>query len=518
VEDDLVAARLLDPKTKPNVREAVRQAIEVAKTRDPEGAVRKVREDLARLAASVKSRRRPQEMMPLWLLMLEQNRTRTELAEQAEKDSASLQAERDATPVQKGQAQIVRGLALRNTEKFAEARTALEAGRSAVDQADWLAAADAALREVSDPAAYFANQAESLYNRGRMDDALALLERALKLLPAKEQGRLLARRSLIELDAARTKVGGLIPPTQPMLVAARRDADAAVKAGAAEGHYAAGRIAEELGQPDAAIQSYRQALAAHSAMDAEGSRYRVALARVLSQPREVRRGPAVPPPAANKVGWIDPAPYPARYRRDVKLLILASVFGLEAPGLVDDQPGMEEAEKLADEVLKAPADKVPFDVRAQALAVKGRWTLALQTYVEGLRPLMPRQYGSGLVYLIANHPRLKRPDSLRIANPMEAEKHFAAGLNFYFERDYANAEKEFLLTVENDSNDARYFYYLGLSRLAQNKRRDAQDDFDQGATLERLNRPAPAAVSESLERIQGPTRRIVNDIRYRPER
>ena len=100
---------------------------------------------------------------------------------------------------------------------------------------------------------------------------------------------------------------------------------------------------------------------------------------------------------------------------------------------------------------------------------------------------------------------------------MEAEKHFAAGLNFYFDSDYANAEKSFLLTVENDSQDARYFYFLGLSPLAQNRRRDAAEDFDQGAQLERLNRPAPAAVSESLERIQGPTRRIVNEVRYRPE-
>ncbi len=155
-------------------------------------------------------------------------------------------------------------------------------------------------------------------------------------------------------------------------------------------------------------------------------------------------------------------------------------------------------------------------MRAQALAIKGRWTLALQSYVEGVRPFMPREYGSGLMYLVLNHPRLKRPDSLLIPNPLEAEKHFAAGLNFYFDRDYTNAEKEFLLTVENDPQDARYFYFLGLSRLGQSKRRDAFADFDEGAMLERLNRPSPAAVSESLERIQGPLRRIVNEVRTRP--
>jgi len=173
---------------------------------------------------------------------------------------------------------------------------------------------------------------------------------------------------------------------------------------------------------------------------------------------------------------------------------------------------------LADEVLKAPAGTVPFSILAQALAIKGRWNQALQTYVEGVRALLPREYGDGLAYLIRNDPRLKRPDSLRTPNPLEAEKHFAAGLNFYFDRDYLNAEKEFLLTIENDSQDARFFYFLGLSRLAQNRRRDAYADFGQGALLEQLNRPSSAAVSEALERVQGPTRLLVNAFRQNPER
>jgi hypothetical protein len=113
-------------------------------------------------------------------------------------------------------------------------------------------------------------------------------------------------------------------------------------------------------------------------------------------------------------------------------------------------------------------------------------------------------------------PAAIRPVVVRAPNPMEAEKHFSAGLNFYFDRDYANAEKEFLLTVENDSQDARFFYFLGLSKLAQNRRGDAAPDLEQGAMLERLNRPAPAAVNESLERIQGPMRAIVNNVRERP--
>jgi tetratricopeptide (TPR) repeat protein len=518
ITDELAAAKFLDPKGKPNVGEAVKKAVDVAKIKDPQGAIRQHRDEIAQLTSSLKERWQPEEMLPLWLLLLDENRNRAELAGQATKDVERVTTDPRAPMARKGEAAIVLGLALRNTEKFSEAKTVLEAARGSVDKGEWLARADAAFKDVSDPSAYFGRQAQELYDRGRMDEALAVLAHAAKVLPAKDQGKLSAQRSLIELDAARAKAKGALSPSDPLIVAARKDADDAVNAKLAEGHYAAGRINEELGQVDAAIKSYRAALAAHGdKVDADGGRYRMALARVLLLPQEGRPGQQ---PSAPKVGWRDPAPYPAQHLQDMKRLVLMFALGLQAPLLPGEEPGLEEAEKLADEVLKAAQDapgSVPFNVLAQALAVKGRWNVALQTYVEGIRPMLPRRYGDGLVYLIRNDPRLKRPDSLRTPNPLQAEKHFAAGLNFYFDRDYANAEKEFLLTVENDSQDARFFYFLGLSRLAQNRRRDGYADFNQGAMLERLNRPSPAAVSESLERIQGPTRRIVNEFRQRPE-
>ena len=51
--------------------------------------------------------------------------------------------------------------------------------------------------------------------------------------------------------------------------------------------------------------------------------------------------------------------------------------------------------------------------------------------------------------------------------------------------------------------------------LAQGKR-DAYEDFDQAAGLERRGRPDRAAVSTALERVQGPMRRVLNNIRNRP--
>jgi tetratricopeptide (TPR) repeat protein len=202
----------------------------------------------------------------------------------------------------------------------------------------------------------------------------------------------------------------------------------------------------------------------------------------------------------------------------MKKAVLMLVLGLQAPPVPGDEQGLDEAERLADEILRARPGTFPFNVHAQALAIKGLWGEAIREYVAGIRPMLPREYGDGLLYLILNDPCRKRPDSLRIPNPMEAERHFAAGLNFYFDCDFANAEKEFLLTLRNDNQDARYFYFLGLSRLGQNNRRDAIADFAAGAELERVNRPPAGAVSESLERIQGPMRNIVNEYRYRPER
>jgi hypothetical protein len=59
-----------------------------------------------------------------------------------------------------------------------------------------------------------------------------------------------------------------------------------------------------------------------------------------------------------------------------------------------------------------------------------------------------------------------------VANPFEAERHVAASINLYFDGDFGYAEKELLLAAENDGQDARYYYVLGLVQLAQNKRRD----------------------------------------------
>jgi TolA-binding protein len=124
--------------------------------------------------------------------------------------------------------------------------------------------------------------------------------------------------------------------------------------------------------------------------------------------------------------------------------------------------------------------------------------------MQGLKNLILRAAANG------ERP-VKVPVVAGTPNPQDAEKHYAAGLSRYFRRRYSDAEAEFLQAIENDTQDARFFYFLGLSRFMQGK--SAADDFAQGAALERQDRPGLEAVSRALERIQGPERLIVNESR-----
>src|SRR5262249_21007566 len=152
-------------------------------------------------------------------------------------------------------------------------------------------------------------------------------------------------------------------------------AEAAVAESVPDGYYALGRIAEETGNLPEAIKQYRAANKAHGGKaDEAGSRYRIALARVLIKSKAGEKI-AVPgngkarSQSSKRVGWTKQA---------FVSLLLTLQAGLPLTG-----EEIAEAEKLADEVLKM-GDKAPFDVRAQALAVKGLYTEALKEYTAGL--------------------------------------------------------------------------------------------------------------------------------------
>jgi hypothetical protein len=129
--------------------------------------------------------------------------------------------------------------------------------------------------------------------------------------------------------------------------------------------------------------------------------------------------------------------------------------------------------------------------------------------------LIPPNYAQGLSEIVDNHPAINLPDSLRIPDPLRAERHFGNGLRLYFNGQYANAEGEFIEAYRNNGQDARYLYFLGLSRLPQrDKTQSAMVNFEMAALLERQNKPSPAAINAALERVQGPLRQRLEG--YRP--
>jgi hypothetical protein len=101
-------------------------------------------------------------------------------------------------------------------------------------------------------------------------------------------------------------------------------------------------------------------------------------------------------------------------------------------------------------------------------------------------------------------------------NPLLAEKHFSKGLDYFWGRRYSEAELEFVKTVLYYDDDARYRYFLGLSRYLQgtsDKRALSGADFEKGAQLERMRHPSAREVNASLERVQGQLRKVIDHYR-----
>lgn len=493
--------KLTDAKAAPDLIKEVRETRRIATMVDPKGYIRKLEGEQGIDREKLKDRWEPAEMLAYWLVILQSDRGRDDLAKRALTDADRVLKDRSASPEAKGQAEVIRGLVHRNREEYDQAKAVLTKAADGVAGV-WKREAVAALKEVTNPAADVAGKAEVLAVQGKTKEALALLKKGIDLTPG-NKGLLYAQRGHIALETARTR--GRVDSDDTLIQSAQKDASQAAKEGSPEGHYLAGRIAEELGDVAAAVKHYREALKQHGDSDAAGLKYRAALARALLRLRGAETAPR-PVPPADRTG-----------RLDLNALRALLVVAFYAPDLPRHAPEVTEAEKLAEEVLKA-GDKIPFATRAQALAVLGRHTEALRVFAAGLQRegrLAPAD-ANQLLDLIRDHPAMRRGADVKTTpDPVEGEKRFAAGLGSFNSKRWADAEREFAAAVENDSGDARYYYYLGMARVAQGDRA-GYEDFAIAADLERQGRPDRAAVSRSLERVQGPMRAVLNRARTRP--
>jgi hypothetical protein len=466
--------------------------------------------------------RTPREMMNFWPTVLER-KVPKEVLEAAALDARRVLDDKGATANDKGAAHCVQGMVNRGLGNFDGARDELSQAVAAAKQlkeGPWRPYAYNTLRQLTDPNAFFLPYADELIARGQLPEALDVLKDGVAAFP--KDGRLLAMRSLAEVEQAVQKsiqAKKRIDPKDPIIDQARKDANAAIAAGAlADGNFAAGRVAEELGDRAAAEKHYREALKAHPAEDRAGSRYRVALGRVLLQFTPPRLGPEPGEGNGKKVGMkldLERQLRLAIEKQDAAaLFVLLTVAAVQPEDDLDNDPALDEAIRLGEQAIRA-GNPEGYLIKGLALARKGMWTEALQTYTEGLRRTIKPDQGAGLFYIVDHHPAFQLPDALRNPDLAVAEKHYANGLRDYFLGRYPQSEKELLEAYRNNGQDARILYYLGLARLAQQGKRDqAIVNFQMAALLERQQKPGSAAVGAALERVQGAPRRTLET--YRP--
>ena len=519
---ELSQANLVKDKSNPtNVVDGLKKGMEIIQSKDPQGMIRglqtKLVDDTNKFTKQIevvdkklKESRQPGEMLDYWRTLMEK-KGQGELEKKATEDVEKVMVDAAANPELKARAEVLKGITLRNQGKYVEAKALLEKGKAGLNAGDiaWKLQADVALKEANDPVTHFVELSKKQESMNQIVESVSSLSKAIELstqFSPKRRAELLADRCLVEIERAQVRAKGKPQLNDPSLLAAAKDADEAVLSKTALGYYAKGRVAEVRGEIIDAIDFYRKAVNENKALDAEGIKYRIALARLLNSvlPTNIKPKEA----DVEKVGVLE--------KKEPEML--TNLFALLLTGFYFQQPEIvfppespkispKESRKLADEILASP--DAPFDAKAQAYAIKGLPTKAIREYVIGLREKMGPIHFENLMKIIEDHPSLTNHNLGNQANPVEAERFYATGMALYFNKRYLEAEKAFMAAVENERQDARYQYYLGLSRLAQNKA-EAAEAFEAASKYEKLGRPSRAAVSTSLERVQGPQRQILN--------
>ncbi len=110
--------------------------------------------------------------------------------------------------------------------------------------------------------------------------------------------------------------------------------------------------------------------------------------------------------------------------------------------------------------------------------------------------------------------------NLSVANAQEATSPsdlYADAVIAYFAKDYNTADSGMTRLIEDGTGDPRTYYFRGLSRYASGNLDAADIDFEAGARLEHSGLVG-VNVPRSLERIQGPVRRVLEDFRRLAQR
>ena len=455
-----------------------------------------------------------------------------------------LSPEAKANDETRGKATYVKGLVLRNEEKFAPAKATLAETLKLIqpleNTAPWTKLAIKSHKELTDPSAYYLPRMEKFQYDGNLKAALDEANTSLKAMP--DEARLYAQRGLIRYEMIRGKGPKASAAVQKDI---RADAATAAKdeKWVAEAAYLVGLLEEEIGNFSEAEKLYRQAIKMHQGPSDDAGKYRVALARLLLRdPSEAAPAPADDEKKkADKVGAMESPSSPqtsAASLRDETTLILHPWSLLIVSATIAQAPALDELEdketlarlnetiKLAEELIASKNPKIQGQgrmLKGSALSKLGRRTEGLKEYTKGLTLLFPGIQTAEMAQLIEDHPAFQQPDST-VQRPLLAERHFGEGMHHYWLRQYTQAEAQFKQAVKWDDKDARYQYFLGLAQLHQQtklKRDGAIFAFERGAQLEAAAIAADPysarRINQSLERIQGELRQLLNRYRFKTD-
>ena len=468
--------------------------------KDTDAALKKSQQETADQKTAYEAKladvRTPTQVVDIWLPALN-DKDRMANPANALIDAELVLKNPASDAVAKAKAIAVKALSLRNQGKLAEARTAFDEAKKhpgfAKDQ-PWARDVARSSDQLDNPSA-FVGVGQPIATAPTTQTQLEKVENGLKLFPAEtfaqDHAKLMAQRSLIKLDG--NDIDG-----------AAMDADAAIKGGAgAEGDFALARVLEKQGKLLAAENAYRNVIKAQPEGSPLAKQSQLGLARVLLQ-RASQPAPAPAPPKGDVI---------QENRESIRTAMLLMTLLFAAPEV--NEAEILEAIKLADKLI-ADKEFLGHIIKADALAKLKRYNAALQEYSTGIKALkvLPKEYDGVLDRILAIHPGLQNPDANLTLEPSLALKYYGMGLEFYREGRYDLAEKAFIDSIRSNNKDARYMYFLGLTRWQQGKFEPAIADFKAGALLEMVGKPTAKTVNSSLESIQGILRTTIE--KYRP--
>jgi hypothetical protein len=93
------------------------------------------------------------------------------------------------------------------------------------------------------------------------------------------------------------------------------------------------------------------------------------------------------------------------------------------------------------------------------------------------------------------------------------EGFYGSGVEAYYRGDYVRAFELLNAAVQAGTRDPRIYYFRGLAQTFLGRSPDAEMDFQLGAQFESSETASVVDVGRSLERVQGPTRLLLE--RYR---